>query len=685
MSRGQEPGPDGFSPKARAQAKADEARWLRRHRMGHSRSMRWGHAFTDWWETYGREHPEWFNLMDDGRRRPQYGNDGSRTSMCVSNPALHQEIIRRWLARCAAHPDNRPNINACENDVMGRCACPACRAWDVPRADEKLYPPRFSAYGIVSDRYARFWRTLQELAAHHDPDAIVAGYGYVNYAPPPVREKLNDHVWIGFVPDSFFPRSAEAQQQCRAMWDGWARTGCRLFLRPNYTLDGYCLPYIYLHQFADEFAHCARHGMIATDFDSLTAMWAAQGPQTYLLARWQSCLDKPVDQVLAEYYAGFGPAAAAVRAYFDYWEDYTTQNRERFEQIAKRLKAGWSTFPRMAHECFTPQAFAGGQQLLAAARQAAQSDPASLARVEFLEKGLTHAQKSVAVSAARTSSDLVTAHKALRDLREYRRKIEGDNVANLAYCESLEHRAFRPRRRELLYDGPPLRPVGQQPAPADLKPISLRGDVGLVALLDAGQSFRATITAKRIGRNAEPVAWTLLGPPWQTLAAGRIAHNTTAKITHPAAVAGVYNLVLKSGRNAADVILHNDHAAIVGAELSLVGVSGPMSFYVPPKARQFQLTLRSPSPGETVKIPSSIPRASRGDRDRARKVKFSWISRRRPPPAGKVGYSYPNAAPRACWKITPSAWAPACPPSGAIRRPSCWCRRNEYPRRPVAT
>jgi hypothetical protein len=602
MRRGQEPGLDGFSPKALAQVRDDEARWLRRHRMGHSRDMHWGHAFTAWWEEYGRAHPEWFNLMDDGRRRPQYGNDGSRTSMCVSNAGFQQEIIRRWLAKCAARPDNPPNINGCENDVMGRCGCPACKAWDPPRADEKRYPPRFSEYGIVSDRYARFWRTLQELAARHDPEAIVAGYAYVNYAPPPVREKLNDHVWIGLVPDSFFPRSAEAHQQCREMWDGWARTGCRLFLRPNYTLEGYCMPFLYVRQFADEFAHCARHGMIATDFDSLTAMWAAQGPQTYLMARWQSCLDRPVDEVLAEYYSGFGPAAAAVKAYFDYWEDYTTRNRERFEEIATRLKAAWSTFPRMAHECFTPDAFAGARRLLVVARQAAGGDPACAARVEFLEKGLVHAEKCVAVSAARALDDLVAARKAIHELRAYRHTIERDNVANLAFCESLEQRAFRPRRREVLYDGPALHALVEQPAPTERKAVSLRGEFGLVALLRAGESLRVTITAKRVGRNAEPLAWTLVGPNWQKVAQGQIALKSTATITQPASTAGLYNLVLKTSPNAADVILHNDHAAILGKEVSLIGASGPMWFYVPPKAKQFQLTLSSPSPGETAKI-----------------------------------------------------------------------------------
>lgn len=436
---------DTFSPQALAKTQADEQKWLRRQRMGNSRKVRWGHAFSTWWEQYGREHPDWFNLLKDGKRGPPKGNPSDRVGMCVSNPGFHAQIIENWLKACAASPDNKPNINGCENDVFGRCQCERCKAWDAPRLDADQYPDRFSRYGIVSDRYARFWRTLQQMAAKHDPDAIVTGYAYVNYAPPPICETLDEHVWVGLVPDAFFPRTAAEHDQCLAMWQGWAKTGCRLFLRPNYTLDGYCMPYLYTHQFAHEFAHHARNGMIATDFDSLTAMWATQGPQTYLFARWQSCLDKDADAVLDEYYAGFGPAAAQVKAYFDYWEDYTMHSRERFRAVKKKLKADWNTYPRMAHECFTPEAFARSRKLLDEATKAARPDIRAAARVEFLGKGLTHAEKCVAVSRAQASGDFLAIQDALGDLRAYRRRIENDNVVNLAYCAWVEWRAFERR------------------------------------------------------------------------------------------------------------------------------------------------------------------------------------------------------------------------------------------------
>ena len=50
-------------------------------------------------------------------------------------------------------------------------------------------------------------------------------------------------------------------------------------------LDGHNLPMIVARKLGEDFRFYARHGMIATDFDSLTGQFAAQGPNLYVLAR----------------------------------------------------------------------------------------------------------------------------------------------------------------------------------------------------------------------------------------------------------------------------------------------------------------------------------------------------------------------------------------------------------------
>ncbi|MEN6404511.1 MAG: DUF4838 domain-containing protein, partial [Armatimonadia bacterium] len=587
----------GFSPTAEAVARRDEAVFLRRHRGGKSLRLRYGHAFTSWWERYGKDHPDWFQMVDG--KRPEGPAHGDRLSMCVSNPGFHKQIIDNWLAERAAKPGETITINGCENDVYGLCSCPTCLSWDVERP-EKPISERYEQK-CVSDRYARFWLTLQQMAAKHDPNAVVTGYAYVNYALPPLKTKLNDHVYIGMVPDVFFPRTAEEHKWVRDMWAGWSQTGANLFLRPNYTLDGYCMPYIYLHQYADEFAYNAKHGMKATDYDSLTAMWATQGPQTYLFARWQNKVNAPLEEILNEYYSGFGPAAKQVRAYFDFWEKYTMDNLQLFRDAAKKNGGNWGNFPRMTQDMYTPEAFALGHKLLVAAQVAAARDPEALARVAFLQKGLTHAEKCVAVASARAKGQFREVYRAIADLRAYRQSIETENVANMNYCAWLEFRAWG-QGRVLTYNGEPLRATSDQVAAADLKPITLRGGHGFVALLGPGENFRANLACTKIGKNEGLCRWSLQAANGDHVAEGTIDAGKDAKLDLPVPAPGIYNLIVDPGSNLAPVTLLNNHAAMIGPKITFISQTAPLYVFVPAGVKSFKVTLQSPAPAETARL-----------------------------------------------------------------------------------
>ncbi|NUQ02172.1 MAG: DUF4838 domain-containing protein, partial [Armatimonadetes bacterium] len=367
---------EGASAYARAQTV-----FLRRHRMAQTVPLKYGHAYESWWEQHGQQHPEWFQLLANGKRGP--ASPRSRFSMCVSNPEFHEQVVQTWRELRQTRPGI--NLNGCENDIAGLCTCESCLAWDGPQPTD--IHPRFGPR-VVSDRYAQFWLTVQQMAAKEDPSAFVLGYAYVNYAPPPSEKiKLNENVWVGTVPDLFFPRSEEEQAWVKTQWEGWRRTGCRLFLRPNYTLDGYCMPQIYATQFADEFRFEAERGMIATDFDSLTGQWSTQGPNLYLLMRLHTRFERTADDLLAEYYAGFGPAGPKVREYFEQWERYSND-------VVRKGKASgmgiYSTYASQAHLLFPEEALAASDKILAEAAALAR-EPAHTARVAWLRKGLEHA------------------------------------------------------------------------------------------------------------------------------------------------------------------------------------------------------------------------------------------------------------------------------------------------------
>jgi hypothetical protein len=414
----------------------EEQVWLRRHRMGRSLTLYPTHSFRHWWKRYGKEHPEYFNLLASGKREP-YGLE-HEVSMCVAEPGFWRQIVTNWQALPERSPGVRPMFDCSENDGLALCRCPKCLAWDVPPTETvkgKLTGPVGKIELVeyrkpLSDRYARFWLAVQQEAAKVDPQATVITLAYSTYREAPRHAKLNDHVIVGLVPSLPAPPTAANVTASRAQWLGWANTGAKLFLRPNYFLQGYCMPYAFAETFGGEFRYAAQHGMIGTDFDSLTGMYAAQGPQLYLLGRMHVRPLADPSELLREYYSAFGPAADEVKAYFDYWVDVTAT-------LAK-TRPSWPSWPRTLHKVYTTEQFTQGKRLLAAAQRACGSDELALARVAFLDQGLENAslahQVARAIDAEKGSGSKVRQTAALSKLAKLRKTIKGRYVANLGYC-----------------------------------------------------------------------------------------------------------------------------------------------------------------------------------------------------------------------------------------------------------
>ncbi len=443
----------GFAPDVAADYAREQAVFLRRHRMGKNLKLSYGHAFTDWWAKHGAAHPEWFHLVN-GKRGPS--RPGASYSMCVSNPEFRRQVIAQWQERRAGRTGPESHfVNAIENGIMGLCECDACRAWDGPQPAEflKYYPPKSKVMGsrFVTDRYVRYWLDVQRQATAIDPEATVIVYNYFNYFHPPTPgTKLNRHILVGSYPSAgWFPRSAEAHAWFKQQWTEWEDTGARLFSRGNYCLDGYTMPLVFAHQFADEFQHQARHGMEATDYDALTGQWAAQGTNLYLLARLHTRPQANVDELLNEYYGAFGSAAGDVRRYFDYWEDFVTQRRETIDRQFEDNTSRWRAFAIAAHLAFPPEGFARAAAILADAERHAgvDRDTTTAARVRFLQAGLEHARLSAEVSAAHTLNDAAFAPERGRDalarLIAFRREHAREWIANFNHCAWVEDKSWR--------------------------------------------------------------------------------------------------------------------------------------------------------------------------------------------------------------------------------------------------
>lgn len=442
----------GFTQGASEQFSTEQKIFLRRHRMGRSYPVSYGHAFTDWWEKDGKTHPEWFQLRDNDKRGPSKSK--GRFSMCVSNQELQQEVVARWVAKRPPDAQTPGFINACENDILGLCACSNCQALDGPAPADylKFYPATSKMAGsrFVSDRYAHFWLGVQQASGKTHPDATVVGYAYFNYFQSPTSGiKLNPNILIGYCPSAgWFPRSGEEHAWMKQQWTGWRDTGARLFMRTNHLLDGYCMPFIFAHQFADEFHHAVQEGMVATDYDSLTGHWATQGPNLYVAARLHVRPEASADEVLAEYYSAFGAASKAVRSYFDHWEDFTTRSREKISQTMETTQTSrWRNWAKASHLLYPSECFTPAETLLAEAAKASHDDPQAAARVQFLQLGLEHAKLCSRVSAKLTLIDSAASKEeitqTLGELLTFRRRHERSGISNLNHLAWLEDLSWK--------------------------------------------------------------------------------------------------------------------------------------------------------------------------------------------------------------------------------------------------
>jgi len=444
----------GMDPAKRDQYIYDTSAWLRRQRFVRSVSFHYGHGYTTYWEKFGAIHPEFFAQREDGKREPFNPERPSLVQLCVSNPGLHKQIIADWLVQRRDKPA-LPWINGIENDKTANdpaCTCDVCRSWDpknpVTTEGNPWLAGAETAKGgakpklSLSDRYARFYLALQEEGKKHDPNATVIGYAYADYTQPPVETKLNKNIIIGIVPAYSFPLEEKDREKFRKLWDGWAKTGARLYLRPNYTLPGYAMPYNYAAQFGAEFKYGVENGMIGTDFDSLLGMWGVQSIDYYMMGRLNTKPEMSVQEVLNEYYDAFGPAAGQIKQYFEHWEAVTARADSDFK---KRTAGGWAFISKGGDEVYTPETFQTGNAILASAKTAAASDPETLARVDYLQQWLNHAELCMkALSAYRAhkatprDAQLKTAFENAKAAVDTFREANPDLIVNVGILRRLE-------------------------------------------------------------------------------------------------------------------------------------------------------------------------------------------------------------------------------------------------------
>jgi hypothetical protein len=311
----------------RERAKADVNTWWDVcQRCRGSAELPPSHSFQDWWELYHETHPDYFALLQNGKRAlPEDGSEKSKKSvkLCVSNP----RVAAQWLDNAEKTLKQNPHqatAGAFPNDGGGWCFCERCKAWDNPNGPKVMYGDL--EYVMLTDRYVKFWNILARGLKERFPDReIFVGTGaYSKYRTPPVAEILEPNILVLYV--GSFPVTCEAQRKKeKADWKAWADKATVLLYRPNlfgYSGGPWGLPSIALKNTIEDMPFLARNKGVGLVVDSALNNFATMGPQNYLIA--QLAYDPLQDgrALLDDYYRrGFGPAAEVVRAYFELLEE----------------------------------------------------------------------------------------------------------------------------------------------------------------------------------------------------------------------------------------------------------------------------------------------------------------------------------------------------------------------------
>ncbi|MCF6175135.1 MAG: DUF4838 domain-containing protein [Victivallaceae bacterium] len=290
-----------LSVKQRTAKRLETQIWLKRMKMGRSQVFGYGHAFTRWWNKYGKAHPEYFALNAKGQRAPYHASKPDRIKLCVSNPEVHKLIVADFVKRGRGKV-----VNTCENDSGNYCECKKCRALDATMKGEKFDKD-------LTDRYIWFANSVQRLARKQVPGAQAIMYAYSVYRYPPRKVKVDDGVILGFVPKLL-------ADDLDAYYQAWAKAGAKkLFLRPNDMHIDPGLPMGFEKRMFDNFQTCMKYGAFGTDYDSIHNFWPVSGIANYIIARAIADPGKSFDYWENEYCSTYGPAADEVKKYYHYW------------------------------------------------------------------------------------------------------------------------------------------------------------------------------------------------------------------------------------------------------------------------------------------------------------------------------------------------------------------------------
>ena len=449
------------SEKAWKDYTAADFKWFDRMGFSWDSSIRaqhsYGHPGWQYGHKYFKDHPDWFNLLPDGTRRPNpyyVVVDVEYMSICPNSDGLLQQVIKDWREKGPKGYPFGPNVFVGENDTPGSCCCEACLADDLSHDPGRLKRARAKfakgdrtwpdELGSVTERYAKYYMKALREAKEHDPKVKVIAQTYSNYTEPP-KTKLDKDIIICATLPLHYPWTQKKIDEFYRCWKGWANSGCTMVLRPNFMLDGHCMPINFSRKFYDLYKMCLETGMIGTEYDSDIGQFGGNGINYYVMARTTMRPDLTYGQIFDEYCSAFGKAAPEIKNYWNYWEKIsdskltTEADKKAVYNPVGAEPGSWNYFYLIAPLIYMPEVIAEGRAYLDRAEALVKDDPEALRRVQFLQKGLKNAGLTCEAQNAFASKDKMVFAAAVNRLDKFRAEIEPDFVANMHHLFNWEN------------------------------------------------------------------------------------------------------------------------------------------------------------------------------------------------------------------------------------------------------
>ncbi len=256
--------------------------------------------------TYFSQHPEWYGLFD-GTRQCAYPND----QLCLTNPEMKQEFIRRVLQRIAANPGEILSVS--QMDSKRGCQCGMCL-----ESDAKYGSPAGTLLAFVND--------VADAVKPVAPEMIVDTFAYLYTQTPPEGIVPRDNVQIRLcsyycdflrpLDDPFAPEN----RKFFADLEQWARIAPRLAIW-NYSanFNNFLMPHPNLSTYGPNMALFAgnRVKSVFDQGDSYSHVGELQALRCWLAAKllWKPDADAEAltQEFLNGYYLHVGPKIDAYR------------------------------------------------------------------------------------------------------------------------------------------------------------------------------------------------------------------------------------------------------------------------------------------------------------------------------------------------------------------------------------